>query len=98
MSTLEAVDLPAALSYGLGLVGFAALAAQLLWRWRGGTHAASLLIAVVASAVWELTGLVFCVAPSYWVWLSHQSVDAARVSTWLGFAVSLLLSGRQRPS
>ena len=98
MSTLEAVDLPAALSYGLGLVGFAALAAQLLWRWRGGTHAASLLIAVVASAVWELTGLVFCVAPSYWVWLSHQFVDAARVSTWLGFAVSLLLSGRQQRS
>ena len=98
MSTFETVDIPGGLSYGLGLVGFGVLAAQLLWRWRGGMQAVSLLIAVVASAAWELTGLVFCIAPSYWVWLSHQFVDAVRVSTWLGFAVSLLLSGRQQRS
>ena len=96
MIIFEGADLVPALSYGLGLFGFGVLTGQLLWRWRGGLHAAALLIAVVASTFWELTGLVFCLLPGYWTWILHQVVDAARVSSWLGFAASLLLSDSRR--
>jgi putative PEP-CTERM system histidine kinase len=91
-------NLPAIAGYALGLVGFLAFLLQLLLRWRGGEYARLLLYAVLASCFWEASGLAFLVWESPWAWLSYQLADGIRVSAWLGFVVSLLLTSTPKKS
>ena len=91
-------NLPAIAGYALGLVGFLAFLLQLLLRWRGGEYARLLLCAVLASCFWEASGLAFLVWESPWAWLSYQLADGIRVSAWLGFVVSLLLTSTPKKS
>jgi putative PEP-CTERM system histidine kinase len=86
---------PAAFVYSLGLAGFLAFSLLLVLRWRRGRYAAVLLVAGIASALWEAASLAFCLWPSDGSWLCYQLSDALRVSVWLGFLASLFIRTRR---
>jgi hypothetical protein len=79
--------------YALGALGFMAFAAQLLLRRSGTPTARRLLIAVMASAAWELCGIAAFAAPSPASWLVHGLADALRYGAWLYFLAALLPAG-----
>jgi putative PEP-CTERM system histidine kinase len=79
--------------YALGALGFTAFAAQLLLRRSRTPTARRLLIAVMASAAWELCGIAAFAMPSPGSWLLHGLVDAIRYGAWLFFLAALLPAG-----
>jgi putative PEP-CTERM system histidine kinase len=85
----SSVDSLASLSYGIGFAGFVLFALQLVWKWRGGAAAGLMLGAVVVSAAWEGSGLLFAIWRADEAWRVHQFADAARVALWFAFLRSL---------
>jgi putative PEP-CTERM system histidine kinase len=90
------IDTLSAASYGLGLLGFVGFSLQLALRSRRSWRARLLLVASATTALWELSGLVFSVRPSAWLWFGYQLADAARFGAWIALASALLPDGKPR--
>lgn len=83
----------AAISYGLGLLGFVGFSLQLALRSHSRWLGKALLVASGAGGLWELAGLAFSIWPSPWLWLGYQTTDALRFGAWVAFS-AFLLPGR----
>src|SRR4051812_32099527 len=90
---MNAGSLPSAalLSFGLALVVYAALAVRMALRWRRSIRATLLLAAVVATAVWAMTGIALGTAPSPPRFLLADATDAVRYGAWFLFLRNLLV-------
>jgi len=80
---------PAAWSYGLATLAFAAFSLQLALGWKGGIRAAVLVATLVASTLWAGCTLAFALGGGEWWWLSTRVFDVARIGGWLGFVLLL---------
>jgi putative PEP-CTERM system histidine kinase len=89
-------DYLSSIGYGLGVLGYAALCVQLALRAWPSPRGRLLLVACLASACWELAGLLVGVWPERPAWRAYQAVDAVMWGAWMGFLGSLLLSGMKR--
>jgi putative PEP-CTERM system histidine kinase len=81
---------PAAWSYGLACLAFAAFALQLALGRRGDVRATVLAATVAASALWAGATLAFELFGLAWLWVAERLFDVARIGGW--FAFVLLIS------
>ncbi|HKC42866.1 MAG TPA: XrtA/PEP-CTERM system histidine kinase PrsK [Burkholderiales bacterium] len=80
---------PAAWSYGLAALAFAAFSLQLSLGWKGGIRAAVLVTTLVASTLWAGTTLLFALDAGEWSWRFARVFDVARIGGWLAFVLLL---------
>jgi putative PEP-CTERM system histidine kinase len=86
---MSVTDPLAATAYGVGLLGYLVLSAQLLSRAQKSGAAKLLLAAVATSALWEASGLTFAFFATPIAWLIHQLADAVRLAAWAVLGVLL---------
>jgi hypothetical protein len=86
---------PAAWSYGVAAVAFAAFAIRLAIGSRGGIRSAVLIATISASAAWAIAATVFALEGAAWAWTSARIADALRLFGWILF-VLLVLTDRSR--
>jgi putative PEP-CTERM system histidine kinase len=81
---------PAAWSYGLAAIAFAAFAIQLIVGQRGRRRAALLLASVVLSVGWAASATVFSVVGDRLSWSAAHVLDALRVGAALAFVIAVI--------
>ncbi len=91
---------PAAWSYGLAALAFAAFAIWLaLGARKVSVRAAVVVGTVVASALWAAATLAFALYGGAWAWLAGRLFDVARTAGWFAFVLLLAtpMAGGPRP-
>jgi putative PEP-CTERM system histidine kinase len=77
-------------SYGLAVAAFGAFALRMMFRWRGGRHAALLLSATVASSLWAASEVAVALWPVAATWVVSNTLDTTRYALWFAFLYSLV--------
>jgi putative PEP-CTERM system histidine kinase len=81
-------------SYALASASFIAFALRMVLGWRGGTRAALVLAAIIASALWAGSAVMLAIWPRAPTIIASNVFDAARYALWFAFLGSIVSRGR----
>src|SRR6186997_754962 len=84
---------PAAWSYGIAAIAYAALAVYLAFGWQAGLRGRTMMVAVGMTACWAVVEWAFAVFQTPVLPLVGALLDVLRVGAWYAF----LLLAMQRP-